>query len=632
MFLGKGGVGKTTVSSAYAIARAAREPKLKIALISSDPAHSLADVFEHDIGDKFKRIRVPGAGSIVVSQIDAEQGLQTFLSAHRPELLELLEQGTFFAREDIEPLLDTTLPGIAEISALLRIDDLIESGEFDEIVVDTAPMGHTLRLLELPQSFVRFLDFLEVAGSRDQVLAATFGGRGRIRGKFIEEWREKSGRMLSTLGSPESRIVMVSSPEQFSLREIERSVRVLGRMTPALKVSGFVLNRVAETGDCTRCAVIAAKAEKMQSRLVRLVPGAKVQIGRDDGAPIMGVAQLKAFGEEVFYRKRRPAPGDAPRVRMPEFISSEWPGVESELSFSIGKGGVGKTTVAASIAFVSAERDRKEQISICSADPAPSLDDVFAERIGEERVPVAGRENLWACEIDAQEEFRRWVAPLQDRIDRAFAGEKSGLHVELAFERELFSSLLDIVPPGVDELFAVLRIAEITEGGKNERLIVDMAPTGHALELLRTPARMLGWSRLLMKSLAPHRKLALAQEIAVEVASISQRVRGLETLLQHSQNWLVLLAEPLPDRETERLRNDLKALQLGPSSIFFNRILVHETPCPRCTRARAWQAKTLATWKRHGSRQRTYVVPEFGAEVAGAAKLKKFTRSILEWR
>jgi anion-transporting ArsA/GET3 family ATPase len=92
-----------------------------------------------------------------------------------------------------------------------------------------------------------------------------------------------------------------------------------------------------------------------------------------------------------------------------------------------------------------------------------------------------------------------------------------------------------------------------------------------------------------------------------------------------------MLAEPLPDRESFRLQRDLDGLELPPEAVFVNRVLVHPNSCPRCTRARAWQAKTLSGLERVAG-QRVYIVPEFGTEVAGAARLKKFTRSILEWR
>src|SRR5437763_1522757 len=130
-----------------------------------------------------------------------------------------------------------------------------------------------------------------------------------------------------------------------------------------------------------------------------------------------------------------------------------------------------------------------------------------------------------------------------------------GIHVNLSFDRQVISALLDIVPPGVDELFAIFRILDLLEV-PGQKVIIDMAPTGHALELLRMPERILLWSRLLLKSLAPHRRMSLARDVAVQIATLSHRVRELAGMLKDGRSSRVvpvMLAEPLPDRETIRL-------------------------------------------------------------------------------
>ena len=109
--------------------------------------------------------------------------------------------------------------------------------------------------------------------------------------------------------------------------------------------------------------------------------------------------------------------------------------------------------------------------------------------------------------------------------------ESGGLHVDLTFEKEVFAALMEVVPPGVDEVFAIFRILDLLEA-KPGSVFIDMAPTGHALELLRMPERILLWSRLLLKSLAAHRTLALAQDVAVELAGLGQRVRKLLELMR----------------------------------------------------------------------------------------------------
>ena len=158
-FLGKGGVGKTTVSAAYALHRSEKRGK-SIVLISTDPAHSLADVLNVKLKSGMQTLRNAGAGRISVWQVDAGARFQEFLDQYRQPITELVESGTFLSKAEIDAFLETTLPGLAEVSALLTISDLLESGKYDEIVVDTAPIGHTLQLFRIPTQLSRFLEFL----------------------------------------------------------------------------------------------------------------------------------------------------------------------------------------------------------------------------------------------------------------------------------------------------------------------------------------------------------------------------------------------------------------------------------------------------------------------------------------
>src|SRR6185437_11959763 len=207
-FLGKGGVGKTTVSTAYALHASSRAGS-SIVLISTDPAHSLADVLDLKLKPGLQTLRTGARGKLSVWQVDAGTRFQEFLDDYRDAITELMEQGTFLSRNEIESFLETALPGLAEVSALLTISDLLESAKFDEIVVDTAPIGHTLQLF-------RFLDFLELSGRRDQVLAEHFGGSTRVkRLAIVDQWDAVLSSLRRELSSEQARLVMVTSAERF---------------------------------------------------------------------------------------------------------------------------------------------------------------------------------------------------------------------------------------------------------------------------------------------------------------------------------------------------------------------------------------------------------------------------------
>ncbi|HTK94278.1 MAG TPA: ArsA family ATPase, partial [Terriglobales bacterium] len=502
-FIGKGGVGKTTLSSAYAVEAALRRRKERVLLLSTDPAHSLADVFQVKLGDQPKRVALGGA-QLWLWQVNADQQFRRFLAGNRDAILTLVESGTIFSRAEIEPLLDTTLPGMAEMSALLAIHDLLESGEYARVVVDTAPIGHTLRLFEMPEHFAKFLDFLDVAAGRDAVLAAHFGGRvTRLSQPFIAEWRRMVNAVSAALTDGETRVTLVTTPETFALNE---SVRVAQQMREAeapMAVTDIVLNKVVtDNRRCATCHKRAGEQRKALSFLARRFRGVEVRTAPDPGHPFLGPEQLAALGARVYRDRALRLKPPQPRKAAVKLAKAKWPALEAPLSLTLGKGGVGKTTVSAALAFHARRAQPKVPVTICSTDPAPSLDDIFEKAVDDRGVTVLGDARFRAMELDAVAEFRSWAERMKRKLDEALGTEVQGVHVDLTLDREIFAALLDIVPPGVDELFAIFRILDLLEARRG-RVVIDMAPTGHALDLLRMPDRMLLWSRLLLKSLAP---------------------------------------------------------------------------------------------------------------------------------
>jgi arsenite-transporting ATPase len=634
--VGKGGVGKTTVACALALHLAALHPRQSTLLMSTDPAHSLADMLE--TRDQPGPHRLPGVkGRLSIWQIDSQSEFQKFLESNREGILNIVENGTFFSREEIAPLLDTTLPGMAEVAGLLALREMLENGEHDHIVVDTAPFGHTLRLFELPGHFQRFLNFLEVASSRDALLAQRFGGRAAGRSNvFLEEWQTTVRRMREAFNAEQAEVLLVTSPETFSLYEAVRCVEALQESAPEMRLGGIVLNRVVMEGeDCSRCQSRARMGKQAVQFLKRNFPRVPRLIGPDPGNPLLGATQLRRFGAAVFAGGRANLSAPAPRgpKHKLKFTGSEWPVAETRLSFTLGKGGVGKTTVTAALAFRSRALRKDVHVTVCSTDPAPSLDDVFQKKIEDHMVHVLGDRGLGAMEMDSVCVFRRWAARIQKQMSSSASMESGGLHVDLTFEKEVFAALMEVVPPGVDEVFAIFRILDLLEAQPGH-VFIDMAPTGHALELLRMPERILLWSRLLLKSLAAHRTLALAQDVAVELAGLGQRVRKLLEMMRdpkQSRAWAVTLPEPVPDRQTQRLLAAMKELGIAVDSLIVNRVLLQPArlektaDCKRCQGAHRWQLATLRSLQQKYGEHRLYLVRDFPEEIAGAAKLKRFT-------
>lgn len=632
--VGKGGVGKTTVACAYALHLAAQTPRESVLLMSTDPAHSLADMLQVDL--KFTARKILTRKNLFVWQIDADREFQKFLSGNRDSILSIVESGTFFSKEEIAPLLDTTLPGMAEVAGLLAIQDLLESGRYDHIVVDTAPFGHTLRLFELPMHFQHFLSFLHVAASRDALLAQRFGGHvNQPSHRFLDRWEEMINQVLEAFTSEDAEILLVTSPEAFSLNQAVRSLDLLEQSNLEMQVGGIVLNRVIKQGHgCLRCSHRAKAAHRATQFLKRKLPSIPILTGLDPGNPILGIEQLRRFGTTVFENRAAKLEASPPTNVKAPFKTERvpWPTADTQLAFTVGKGGVGKTTTTAALAFCVRVAEPKTSVTVCSTDPAPSLDDIFQIAVGDRRTTVLDDPKFTAMEIDSVSAFRQWAARITQKLNSELSMESGGLHVDLTFEKEIFAALLDIIPPGVDEVFAIFRILDLLQA-KSGKVFIDMAPTGHALELLRMPERIQMWSRLLLKSLAGHRTLALAQDVAVELASLGQEVRKLIGIMkdpQQSRIWAVMLPEQAPEHETTRLLRAIEEIGIKVDTLFVNRVLISQENggCKHCLRARAWQLSILQTLRKKYRQYRIFLAPELPPEIAGPAALKKFTSQL----
>jgi arsenite-transporting ATPase len=628
-FLGKGGVGKTTVSSAYAVHSALRNGDQRVILISTDPAHSLADILHKKLTSKISTVAVSKKCKLHVWQVDAVELFRNFLKKYREQILSVIDAGAIFSRSDIEPLIDSALPGMAEISALLAIHEAVQSGRYDRIVVDTAPFGHTIRLFELPGHFQRFLNFLELAASRDRILAAHFGGLPTSpTQQFLAEWTTLAEGLQTTFGRT-AELLLVTTPEKFSLNQSVRAVADLTRNSAEIRIKSIILNRaVAGKNKCPACNKKSQQTHAARRFLSGEFHDSQVLIAEDSGSPVAGIQSLARFGEHVFSRKTLNLRAPALRSAPVRFRSVPWPDLDSRLSLVLGKGGVGKTTISAGLAFHE-RKHKRSRVDICSVDPAPSLDDVFEKNIGDALESVLGDAKLRACEMDAVALFHEWVKQIRESLEAATSSEVSGIHVDLSFERELVSALLEIVPPGVDEVLAIFRIVDLLSR-PGQRVLIDMAPTGHALELLRMPERILAWTRPLLKTLAAHRTLTVAQDAAVKIAEVGQRARELLNLLGSrggASLYVVMLAEPLPDRETERLLSDLKQMGLTPTSMFVNRVLFVKDvgECRRCRRSMDWQNSTFARLKKRHLVDDVRIVRNFPDEIIGKAGLRSLT-------
>src|SRR5205085_2001350 len=179
-FGGKGGVGKTTAASAAALFLLdTAAPDEQVLLFSTDPAHSLSDSLGVTVGDRLLEVARRGRARLVAYEMDAGAALAEFKTKHRAVLGEIAARGTLLDEADINALLDLSLPGMDEVMALFELSELDRAGEFARVVVDTAPSGHTARLLRLPETFAHMVATLDRMSEKHRYIIAQFARRTR---------------------------------------------------------------------------------------------------------------------------------------------------------------------------------------------------------------------------------------------------------------------------------------------------------------------------------------------------------------------------------------------------------------------------------------------------------------------
>ena len=257
------------------------------------------------------------------------------------------------------------------------------------------------------------------------------------------------------------------------------------------------------------------------------------------------------------------------------------------ITFFAGKGGVGKTTLSSAFALKLAAENREKQYVIISVDPAHSLRDVFAR----ESPPP----NLRVEMIDTRARWRAFRDQLGDEIERAVnAMTPSGLTV--AYDTDAMRQLIEVAPPGADELFAISRLADLVADGSIAETIVDTAPTGHFLRLLDLPKTAGEWVREFMRILLRYRELVPAGTLGEELLRASRALHLLEETLHSGVASVAVVTRPerIVVAETQRLIADLQRRGIRVGKILAN-YLTPQTDC-RCDQSmRAFEEESLRT-------------------------------------
>ncbi|HEV7843348.1 MAG TPA: ArsA family ATPase, partial [Pyrinomonadaceae bacterium] len=260
-FGGKGGVGKTTVaaSTALYLLERARTSDDRILLFSTDPAHSLSDSLNIKVGDRLAEVAHSNQGArLFAYEMDAGAALEKFKSEHRAVIQEITERGTLLDESDINEFLDLSLPGMDEVMALFELSALDRTGDFSHIVVDTAPSGHTSRLLRLPETFAYMVRALDLMSEKHRYIVAQFSRGGRKRppdpvDRFLSDLTESISRVRAMLyDASRTSFTLVVIPEAMSVEETLRYYELL--LQEKVPVTDIIVNRTErEHVNCEYC-------------------------------------------------------------------------------------------------------------------------------------------------------------------------------------------------------------------------------------------------------------------------------------------------------------------------------------------------------------------------------------------
>ena len=541
----------------------------------------------------------------------------------------------------MQQLLRLSLPGIDELAALLEMLRFGRMNRYDVVIVDTAPTGHTLRMLAMPETLSAIAHVFDDMQAKHRAMVEA------LRGAWIEDAADaliagmsRDARTLAgLLRDPDSAdLTLVSLPEMMAVEETVDAARSL--MESEIPIARVVVNRVTPPPP-ERCRWCEARRREesgavavLASRLRALVKSGGGQesvisaVRAREREPV-GVGALQQVARELNERpapsargKLRRAKRDAARRSASRTIQyAEVPVPKLQLTargsdgiragrllMFGGKGGVGKTTCAAAAALHLAGAEPRRHVLLVSTDPAHSLADVLRTPVSDvpARVPH-GPGNLRVRELDAFRVMEPIRAQYATSIDALFDRLARGTAFDAAHDRRVMHDLLDLAPPGLDELAAVLNLVNLLSDRNPEirssragtlrpegdrlaedrfdTIVMDTAPTGHALRLLQMPGTVQDWTKALMSILLKYQPVAGIGEVGAALLGLSRGLGRLRVLLSNPEQTrfvVVTRAAALPRAETARLVESLRRLRIAVAAV-----IVNAAGAGTCTRCRA---------------------------------------------
>ena len=572
-FTGKGGVGKTSVACATAVALA-DQGKI-VLLVSTDPASNLGQVFGVTIGEHL-HTAIPGVSGLYALNINPEAAAQAYRDRIVGPVRDVLPAETIKGMEEqLSGACTTEIAAFDELTGLLADDAATE--QYDHVLFDTAPTGHTLRLLQLPTAWSNYLD----------TNASGASCLGPLSG--LAKQRQQYAHAVAQLANGDATtVVLVSRPQKASLVEADRTSHELA--TLGIAHQQLVINGIMpENGSDDPLALALREREKAA---IGSLPASLVSLPMDQvplqPRNVVGLDALRVFLSEksqalpVPQRATPPAPLCLPPLSQ---LIDEIEKDQQGLVMVMGKGGVGKTTVAAAIAVDLAARGHA--VHLTTTDPAAHLSMTV-----ESTFP-----NLAVSRIDPQVERDRY---------RQQVMETKGQNLDEA-GRTLLEE--DLRSPCTEEIAVFQALSRVMRESKETFVIVDTAPTGHTLLLLDATG-------------AYHRDVVRNLQPGSHVVTPMMRLQD----PKQTKMVIVTLPETTPVLEAESLQADLRRAGIEPWAWVINSSLSAASPTDPLLVARAAEEQQHVE-RVQQSVSRVAIIPWLTQEPTGSERLLELSRS-----
>jgi arsenite-transporting ATPase len=619
LFGGKGGVGKTTCATAAALRLSALVPDRSLLLVSTDPAHSVRDSLAG----------YAPSGKLQVLELDARQCLTKFREQNGDMLREIASAGTFLDDEDIHQFLNLSLPGLDELMALFEISSWVEARQYDCIVMDTAPSGHTLRLLAMPELIRRWLGMLEVLLAKRRFMRQVFS-RDKNPDRldlFVTQWKSTLQRTEKLLHDPKrTQFVPVTIAEPLSVYETVALFREL--RSRKMPVSEMVVNQLHLECACSTCTAVASAEQFQIQRLLTGIetpcPAWGIGLMADE---VRGKQLLMEFWDHAQRINRRSAGATVRGLFTGPAVLHPAPAPSAQMQFILfaGKGGVGKTTLSCVTAVRMARDFPGKRVLLFSADPAHSLSACLQTEIGPQ--PKLLMPGLTAMEIDASAEFEklklRYAEDVEDFLETVSRG------FDLTYDRVVLERMLDLAPPGLDEVMALTRILDFLADNSYDLFVLDCASTGHLIRLLELPDLINEWLKAFFNLFLKYERILHMPGFVSELVEISRNLKKLHELLQNSASsalYAISISTRMALEETTDLVAACGRLGIAVPCVFLN-LLTPPCDCPLCVGLRRRESAVAEEFLKAFPKQRQIQVfrqPEIG----GLKQLEKLGQSL----